>query len=268
MEDSVRFISTTLNLIVALISVLSASAGVPHLVNYQGRLTDSLGTPLDGSYNITFSLYDVVSGGSPIWTEAQQVSVSDGLFQVTFGSDAGNPLEQTEFDPSQVWLGVAVTGSPEFSPRTRFMSVPYAYKSEIAETALSTGGSGWILAGNLGDLDAGNGQIAGYPTTEYEYGMPLDGNIHRARCVFVQGPGLVFHTIEPYITSISVSTPEFRYGGFLYMKGTIVAEDDGATSTNWYAGVWTFNYSATDGFPVTITGSFGFSGSQVYVRKL
>ena len=101
-----RFMSKTLYLLVAVITVSSASASVPHLVNYQGRLTDSLGAPLSGSYNITFSLYTAASGGSPIWTEAQQVLVSDGLFQVTFGSDAGNPLEQIDFDASQEWLAL------------------------------------------------------------------------------------------------------------------------------------------------------------------
>ena len=263
-----RFIFKTFYLLVAVFTVSSATAAVPHLVNYQGRLTDSLDAPLDGSYNITFSLYTAASGGSPIWTEAQQVSVSDGLFQVTFGSDAGNPLEQTDFDLAQVWLGIAITGNPEFSPRTRFMSVPYAYQAEVAQTALSTGGSGWILAGNLGDLDAGNGVISGYPTTEYEYGLPFDGNIHRARCVFVQGPGIVFQTIEPFMTSISITTSQFRYGGLLYMKGTLASEDDAATATNWYAGIWVINYNSPDEFPIRVQSSFGLSGSQVYVRKL
>jgi hypothetical protein len=261
-----RFISVTSFLLVAVITVSSASASVPHLVNYQGRLTDSLGAPLDGSYNITFSLYTAASGGSAFWTEAQQVSVSDGLFQVTFGSDAGNPLEQTDFDPAQVWLGVAITGSPEFSPRTRFMSVPYSYQAEIAQTALSTGGSGWILAGNLADLETGLGQIAGYLTTEYEYGILWNNTIIKAICFTPWIGGFIFQTVEPLLVEVD-SFSRFRYGGVYYMKGTSSLDDDAATSTNWAWGLWTLDYNVPDAAARAFR-TFGLSGTQVWVRRL
>ncbi len=33
-------------------------------VNYQGRLADNVGTPLDGNYGMSFTLYDAVSAGN------------------------------------------------------------------------------------------------------------------------------------------------------------------------------------------------------------
>jgi len=53
-------------------------------LSYQGRLTNSNGVPVaDGNYDITFKIYDALSGGTLLWTEihngANQVAVSDGL---------------------------------------------------------------------------------------------------------------------------------------------------------------------------------------------
>ncbi len=59
-------------------------------IAYQGRLADADGNPLTGTYNMIFHLYDVASGGTPLWTEqwtgSNGVKVSDGLFNVMLGS--------------------------------------------------------------------------------------------------------------------------------------------------------------------------------------
>jgi len=58
---------------------VEASAAVTYGINYQGRLTDAAGNPVpDGSYTIHFRLYDVPSGGTPLSTDTDPVSVSDG----------------------------------------------------------------------------------------------------------------------------------------------------------------------------------------------
>ncbi len=59
---------TKIILIVFLLSIMvyrigTANAAVPHLINYQGRLTDSSGNPLNGSYNLTFRIYDAGNKG-------------------------------------------------------------------------------------------------------------------------------------------------------------------------------------------------------------
>ena len=55
-------------------------------IAYQGRLADTGGAPLTGTYNIEFRLYDVLGGGVPLWEElwtgSNAVQVSDGLFNV------------------------------------------------------------------------------------------------------------------------------------------------------------------------------------------
>lgn len=146
------FIILALGLVVVL-SVFSGSssfAGIPHLINYQGMLTDNSGTPLTGSYNLTFRIYTDSTGGSAKWTETQNgVSVQNGLFSVILGKVT--PIDTLSFS-QQYWLEVQV-GS-DVMPRIRFTSVGYTFraqtaqKSDTASVAISapTGG-GWTDAG-------------------------------------------------------------------------------------------------------------------------
>ncbi|NQE46536.1 hypothetical protein C5S31_10995 [ANME-1 cluster archaeon GoMg2] len=46
---------------------VAASAVTTSSINYQGRLTDSAGEPLSGTYTMTFRLYEVTSGGARRW---------------------------------------------------------------------------------------------------------------------------------------------------------------------------------------------------------
>jgi len=101
---------------------LPALAQEPVQVNYQGRLTDSGGNPLTGSYNLTFSIYNAYGS---VWSETQSgVSVTNGLFNVMLGSVA--PLYDTTFDNSGQFLGIKVGSDPEMTPHTPLAFVPGA----------------------------------------------------------------------------------------------------------------------------------------------
>src|SRR5512139_2484874 len=51
------------------------------VIHYQGRLLDpSTGNPKpNGTYNMTFRIYDVAMGGTALWSEAKSVFVGNGL---------------------------------------------------------------------------------------------------------------------------------------------------------------------------------------------
>ena len=57
-------------------------------VNYQGRLADSSGDPLSGTYGMSFALYDASTGGNLVWGPESHIAVpmSDGLFSVGLSS--------------------------------------------------------------------------------------------------------------------------------------------------------------------------------------
>lgn len=101
---------------------------VPGTIDFQGRLHDSGGSPVNATLDIIFSLYDVLSGGTALWTETQTVQVNDGLFQVTLGEV--NPFSIDHFIGSpDRWLGIQVGTEAEMSPRTKFSSVGYALQA-------------------------------------------------------------------------------------------------------------------------------------------
>jgi hypothetical protein len=134
---------------VCALMVCSASsyADVPRLINYQGMLTDDVGNPLSGSYDLVFRIYDDTTGGNLKWSETySDVAVEDGLFNVTLGTTTALDLA---FDQSY-WLEVEVAG--ETLSRLRITSAGYAYRAQRADTASyalsAPGGSGseyWTL---------------------------------------------------------------------------------------------------------------------------
>lgn len=98
-------------------------ADAPKTLNYQGYLTDGAGAPITGTKAMVFSLYAVPSGGSPLWSESQgSVAVTNGMYQVTLG--LVTPLNLA-FDQSY-YLGLAVGGEPEMTPRQPLTGTPYA----------------------------------------------------------------------------------------------------------------------------------------------
>lgn len=109
-------------------------AQVPTTMSYQGYLTDNAGTPVaDGTYNLTFALYTVASGGVSLWTESHpSVSISKGLFNVTLGrGNPTNPLT-VPFD-QEYYLGVRVGVDPEMTPRVRLTASAYSFRARVAE---------------------------------------------------------------------------------------------------------------------------------------
>ncbi len=141
-----RFVLKTTLAAIALfliVSGYSAFASIPHMINYQGMLTDNSGNPLSGSYNLTFKIWTDTTGGSSLWTETQNgVQVTNGLFNVIMGKQTALNLA---FD-QQYWLEVGV--GAETMPRIRFTSVGYAYRADTAGYAFAGpwgGNNTWIF---------------------------------------------------------------------------------------------------------------------------
>lgn len=117
-------------LVLVLLS-LPVHAAPPKTINYQGYLTNSSGTPVSASVSVVFSLYNVSTGGTALWSESQTVTVSSGVYSVILGS--ATPLT-LPFD-SQYYLGVKVGADAEMSPRQTITSAAYAFSANEADTA-------------------------------------------------------------------------------------------------------------------------------------
>ena len=116
------------------------------VVPFQGTLTDDEGQPLNGQMEMTFRLYNVPDGGTPVWEETYQgnnaVPVENGLFQVNLGSL--NPIPADVWQTPPLYLGVQVGSDPEMTPRPVIGSVPYAL--HVATNAVS---SASVIDGSL-----------------------------------------------------------------------------------------------------------------------
>ena len=141
------------------------------LLQYQGRLTDP-GTGeavADGMYLMSFGLYNVESGGSPLWMETKDVSVQGGLFSTVLGDKT--PLDQDLFNGQALWLGVKVRADAEATPRQQVLPVAYALslvpgavvEASITDPLLKVvqSGTGYGL---WGETSRGTAAVLGYHT--------------------------------------------------------------------------------------------------------
>ena len=161
----------------ALITIGSASArgGVPDSVNYQGVLKTSVGSPVpDGSYSVTFNIYDVTSGPNPpLWTETKSVTTVGGLFTTFLGSVTALP--SSVFSGPKRFLGITVNPDPEMTPRVALVTVPYSFRVETVD-----GSAGGAISGDV-TVSAGNLNLD--PSTA------TAGNILKGGALFIHSSG-------------------------------------------------------------------------------
>src|SRR3990172_3405714 len=120
--------------IVVMVLVSTALLGqtvpsVPATITYQGRITDAL-FPLgnDGEYEMSFLIFDALTGGNLLWSETQPgVVVAGGLYRVNLG--AAEPIEFSALKAKNAYLEVRVFGEV-LGPRKRIVSAPFALKAE------------------------------------------------------------------------------------------------------------------------------------------
>ncbi len=144
---------TTLNIfLICLIMILSFNlfAAVPALINYQGRLTESDGTEISGDYEIEFRLYDSMSGGTLLWSEIQDVAVSDGLFEVSLGAESS--LSSSLFRTGNLYLALKVGDDSEMTPRKQITSVAYAFKALNADSLNGHGSNDFVKNGQVNSV--------------------------------------------------------------------------------------------------------------------
>jgi hypothetical protein len=142
---------------------LAAQTPPPRILSYQGVLSDSRRTAVvDGTYSLTFRIYDVESGGTPLWEEKNDVQTIDGIFETILGSKT--PL-LLPFDKSY-WIALQLQGEQEMTPRVRFVSSPYSFRAFEADNAmqLDTKASGVVhslnaLDGNLVIVGQGEASV-------------------------------------------------------------------------------------------------------------
>jgi len=131
-------------LIIVSAMITSVKAEIPEMISYQGKVTDSGGTPVaDGTYTMRFRIYDSETGNIPIWDSGGlSVDLEGGIFSVTLGNTSLNPIN-ISFDVDY-WLLVTFEGDDQL-PRKQLSSVGYAYMA--SGLVPGTGVSGEVTSG-------------------------------------------------------------------------------------------------------------------------
>jgi hypothetical protein len=146
-----------------LLAGLSAYAAVPRVISFQGKLTDPIGVPMTGTFEMTFRLWDSETGGSMLAEQVfPAVLVDDeGLYNVELDVPTSVDFHST------VWLGVEVLADGEMTPRYRLTSSPYTFwamdsdmvDGKHADEFLAGSGSTNYIAMFVGTYEVGNSQI-------------------------------------------------------------------------------------------------------------
>jgi len=155
-------------ILLLLASSSSASAQVPGLLGYQGRLLRADGTAATGTASATFAIYSIESAGSPLWQETQTLGLSDGYYS-TFLGLVSAPSDAV-FDGTARWLEVRV-GSETLAPRQQIGSVAHALTARSVR-----GGSADVAALKVGGVtvvDAA-GRLAGSARYSAGSGVAID----------------------------------------------------------------------------------------------
>jgi hypothetical protein len=215
---------------------------------YQGRL-DSGANPANGSYNMTFSLFNGLTGGLLFGQVTNlDVSVSNGLFIVT--EDFGAVINGSAY-----WLEIAVAtnGSTSYTtltPRQALTPVPSAVYAEVA-------GSNPLISAS-GFQNFFGGAYAGTSPSPGSYNTGVGVSAMR----FGSGN---------YNSALGYAALDVNTGSFNSAMGYESLENNAGGDANTGDGVFTLEYNTTggnntalgaDAMAYNISGSFNTAVGQ------
>jgi hypothetical protein len=232
----------TMHVMVAMVATvlmtMGSAGGVPSQMNYQGRLLDSEGRPLNTNVTVSIALHTNDTGGAAVYTEAVgPVTVVNGIYGFHFGDNAA--AVKAALGHAECWLEVEVGGTT-LSPRHRLVATPYALLSSEVE------GSGkWDEAYEWGDHGT-NGYLTSmdesdpvaqtqvWANAQYPNATLTDGSRAMTGPLVLPAGGLAVGTTQLVVTTagyvgIGTASPTNE----LAVNGTVKAKEVIVTLDGW-----------------------------------
>jgi hypothetical protein len=216
----------------------SAAIAQTSSFTYQGKLTDG-GSPANGTYDLTFRLFNAATDGSQVGTDQvkDDVTVSNGVFTVVlnFGAAAFAPGGATHLEIS-VRSGSSTGSYTLLTPRQPITSSPYAIQSINFSGALGgdvSGGQSTSTVSGLqnravastaptsGQVLTWNGGSSQWEPGTPSSGTPGPGSTHYIQNGTSQQPGSNFNISNDGVV-----------GGNFTVVGTITGSGAGVTNLN------------------------------------
>jgi len=109
-------------------------ATVPSELAWQGVAIDEMGNPLAaGMYTFHFAIFSADVGGDSLWGESQTVPVENGVLNILLGTSV--PIPDSAFGGASRYLQVQFENQAPYVPRTKIVSVGYAYRASSVDGA-------------------------------------------------------------------------------------------------------------------------------------
>jgi hypothetical protein len=256
-----RMMWVVVAVVASLVLVAGAAGAIPALlapgdpvagtINYQGRLTDPDGLPLDGSFPMRFQVYDDPAAGVLKWdSDVVDVGVDNGLFNV------GLEVDPYHFNGQGLWLRIQVSGE-WLSPRQALLPVPYALSLKPGAQIWGAFDRNWLLKVKNSANPATGAAIWGEAAT----GMAVYGTSSG-------GHGVHGYTDNGYAVSgtDAGATQERGFGGyFTSLNGVGVYGGSSAdiTAGNTYApGVYGKSQNGTGVYGLSESSKAGVTGQS------
>ena len=210
-------------------------AAIPQKMSYQGYLTNAAGVPVNGTLLMIFSIYNVSSGGTPLWVEPHSVTVSQGVYSVILGEGSTPTPINLPFDTAY-YLGVQVGVDPEMTPRKELTSVGYAF---LALNSEMVGGQ------KLADLDNRYGQASPVQNPRSNTLTTVDsgGNVGFDISITIGTDGL---PVVSYYDSTNGDLKVAKCGNAACSSGNVLSTVDSGFNVGRYTSI----AIGTDGLPV------------------
>jgi len=137
----------TLYVVAILMCATFVIGAIPDSINIHGKLLNNGGSPLEGTFDITFRFYDDPSAGSVLYSDLQTITTdSGGIFTTLLPG-----VDVVDWD-QDTWMELAIEGEV-LSPRINTTSVPSAFAGTGSSLWTETGSNIYYNSGDVGILE-------------------------------------------------------------------------------------------------------------------
>ncbi len=219
-------------LLLSLFILFSAIAfAIPNSLTLQGKLTNLAGASQVGTFNFTFRIYDAATNGNLLFSIINQSVATDanGVYDVIL-----NGINLSFAD--QYYLGIAVGGENESTPRINLTSAPYSFRANTSE-ALNPNQS--FVVRNLsitGNATIGSGSLSTLSISTLGFNLTTIGNVFIGNNLSVGGNSFFVDGLNGRV-GIGTTAPQNKLEiiGAVTIAGTLNASSINTTGSAYFA---------------------------------